>query len=72
MDISYTKGLFTAVADARPTDDGRYQGVVSLCRDDGTGAEDTLYEVPDLAATHDEAIEDAKLLAQRILGELEF
>lgn len=70
-DITYTKGIYTAVATAREMDRGLYQGVVSLARDDGEGLENTVYEVDGASGTPEEALEEAKALAHRILGELE-
>jgi hypothetical protein len=63
-DVTYTKGLYTATATVRPVDGGQYRGVVTLARDEGEGLENTIYEV--------EALEEAKALAHRILGEIEF
>ncbi|MEM5438096.1 hypothetical protein [Paraburkholderia diazotrophica] len=70
-DVTYTKGLYTATATTRPLDGGKYQGVVSLSRDEGEETEDTVYEVEATSATADEALEEAKALAHRILGEIE-
>ncbi|ALL63314.1 MULTISPECIES: hypothetical protein [Paraburkholderia] len=70
-DVTYTKGLYTATASVRPVDGGQYQGVVALSRDEGDETEDTLYEVEATSPTADEALEDAKALAHRILGEIE-
>jgi hypothetical protein len=70
--ISYTKGIYTATASMRPVHQGRFQGVVSLTRDAGEGdPESTDYEVEATSASEDEALEEAKALAHRILGELE-
>jgi hypothetical protein len=71
-DVTYTKGIYTATAAVRPIDDGLYQGVVSLARDDGDEQENTVYEVEATSATPEEALEEAKALAHRILGEIEF
>ena len=70
-DVTYTKGLYTATATVRTLDDGKYQGVVSLSRDDGAETDDTVYEVDSTSATPEEALEEAKALAHRILGEIE-
>ncbi len=45
--------------------------MVSLARDDGEEPENVLYEVETTSATANEALEEAKALAHRILGELE-
>ncbi len=70
-DVTYTKGIYTAVAGVRALDGGRYQGMVSLARDDGEALENSVYEVEAASGTPEEALEEAKALAHRILGELE-
>jgi hypothetical protein len=71
-DITYTKGIYTATVAARPLDGGNYQGVVTLQRDDGAEMENTVYEVTATSPTETEALDEARALAHRILGELEF
>ena len=70
-DVTYTKGIYTAVATVRDVNGTQYQGVVSLARDDGETPENTVYEVEAVSSTPEEALEEAKALAHRILGELE-
>ncbi|SAL67756.1 hypothetical protein AWB68_03810 [Caballeronia choica] len=70
-DTTYTKGLYTATIGVRPVDDGQFQGVVSLARDDGEGTDSTLYEVGASSENEGEALEEARALAHRILGEIE-
>ncbi|QGZ60382.1 hypothetical protein [Paraburkholderia acidisoli] len=73
-DVTYTKGIYTAVATVRPMNAGNagtYQGLVSLARDDGEDLENALYEVEAASGTPEEALEEAKALAHRLLGELE-
>lgn len=70
-DVTYTKGIYTATVAVRPLDDGQFQGVVSLARDDATAPETTSYEVQAPSPSAKEALEEAKALAHRILGELE-
>ncbi|MFC5429398.1 hypothetical protein ACFPTO_11390 [Paraburkholderia denitrificans] len=70
-DVTYTKGIYTAVATTRPMDGGLFQGLVSLARDDGEALENAVYEVESASGTPEEALEEAKALAHRILGELE-
>ncbi len=70
-DVTYTKGIYTAVATVRTVDGEQFQGVVSLARDDGDEQENTVYEVEATSATPEEALEEAKALAHRILGEIE-
>lgn len=71
-DVTYTKGLYTATATVRPLDGGEFRGVVSLARDEGEELENTIYEVEATSTTEEEALEEAKALAHRILGEIEF
>jgi hypothetical protein len=71
-DVTYTKGLYTATATVRTVDNGgRYQGLVTLIRDEGDETENTVYEVESTSASLEEALEEAKALAHRILGEIE-
>ncbi|WP_322043784.1 hypothetical protein [Paraburkholderia sp. J67] len=70
-DVTYTKGIYTAVASVRPMNAGQYQGQVALARDDGEALENALYEVDAASGTPEEALEEAKALAHRLLGELE-
>jgi hypothetical protein len=69
--ITYTKGLYTAIATARARGHGQFQGVVSLARDDAEAPETTEYEVRATSASEQEALGEAKALAHRILGEIE-
>jgi hypothetical protein len=70
-DATYTKGLYTATATVREAEGGKYQGIVSLARDEGDEVENTIYEVEGMSASAQEALEEAKALAHRILGEIE-
>ena len=73
-DITYTKGIYTATASAREVGSDTWQGVVTLSRDEGEANADqetTLYEVEATSSTPEEALEEAKALAHRILGEIE-
>ena len=70
-DVIYTKGIYTAKPGVQALDDGRFQGVVQLARDDATEPETTVYEVKGVSATVSEALAAAKALAHQILGELE-
>ncbi|MDH3032118.1 hypothetical protein [Methylobacterium fujisawaense] len=67
----YTKGIYTAKAHTRKTDRGQYQGYVILSRDEGGTPDNTLYEVEATSANEEEAFNEAKALAHRILGEIE-
>ncbi|RKT25827.1 hypothetical protein B0G69_1557 [Paraburkholderia sp. RAU2J] len=73
-DITYTKGIYTATASVRDIGQDTWQGVVTLTRDEGDESVDqetTLYEVKEPSSTPEEALEEAKALAHRILGEIE-
>jgi hypothetical protein len=70
-DTTYIKGIYTATIGIRAVDGGEFQGVVSLARDDGEETEATTYEVSATSASEEEALEEARALAHRILGEIE-
>jgi hypothetical protein len=73
-DITYTKGIYTATASIRDIGQDTWQGLVTLARDEGEESADqetTLYEVETTSSTPEEALEEAKALAHRILGEIE-
>jgi hypothetical protein len=55
----------------RAVDGGQFQGLVSLARDDGEETDATNYEVEATSENEDEALEEARALAHRILGEIE-
>jgi hypothetical protein len=70
-DTTYTKGIYTATIGVRATDSGQFQGLVSLSRDDGESDEATIHEVESASENESEALEEARALAHRILGEIE-
>ncbi|HEX7933730.1 MAG TPA: hypothetical protein VF573_11745 [Paraburkholderia sp.] len=73
-DLIYTKGIYTATASVRELERDKWQGVVTLARDEGEATEDqetAVYEVEATSPTPEEALEEAKALAHRILGEIE-
>ncbi|MDR5778184.1 hypothetical protein QCE63_01925 [Caballeronia sp. LZ065] len=70
-DTTYTKGIYTAKIGVRAIDDGQFQGLVSLTRDDGEDTEATLHEVEAASSNEEEALNEARALAHRILGEIE-
>jgi len=70
-DTTYTKGIYTATIGVRAIDGGQFQGLVSLARDNGEETDATLYEVEAASQNEDEALEEARALAHRILGEIE-
>ena len=70
-DTTYTKGLYTATIGVRAIDGGKFQVLVSLARDDGEDTDATLYEVESTSENEEEALNEARALAHRILGEIE-
>jgi hypothetical protein len=73
-DTIYTKGIYTATIGAHAGDGGEFRGVVTLVRDDGEFDEESepkQYDVAATSLTEEEALEEARALAHRILGELE-
>lgn len=70
-DTTYTKGIYTATATVCPADGGQFQGMVALVCDQGDALENLIYTVEATAGTEEEALDEAKELAQRILGEIE-
>jgi hypothetical protein len=73
-DITYTKGIYTATASIKQVGQDSWQGAVTLMRDDGEAGADqetTQYNVDATSSTPEEALEEAKALAHRILGEIE-
>lgn len=70
--ISYTKGGHHASASIIGTDDGRYQGAVVLSHDSVDNDIPTEHHiVPVLSDTQDEAFDEAKALAHRLLANLQ-
>lgn len=70
-DVTYTKGIYTATATVRELGVDQYQGIVALSRDDGDETEETVYKIETTSGTPEEALEEAKALAHRVLGEIE-
>ena len=73
-DITYTKGIYSATASVKQVGSDSWKGAVTLSRDDGdtsSSPETTQYEVDTSSSTPEEAFEEAKALAHRILGEIE-
>lgn len=66
--ITYTKGERVAEVDIRQLADEKFQGVV-LLRVAGSAGDEPPHCVPTLTDTPEEALEEAKALAHRLLGE---
>ncbi|WP_144110781.1 hypothetical protein [Paraburkholderia sp. BCC1886] len=74
-DITYTKGTYTATASIKEVKADTWQGLVTLSRNDEDGddsgsGESTDYHVEATTSTPEEALEEAKALAHRILGDI--
>jgi hypothetical protein len=68
---SYHKGKWRADVDADELAGGKFQGVVLLFHEDGqVQGQQIEHRVPDLSDTFSGAIEEAKSLAHRLLGDL--
>ncbi|MBC7414317.1 MAG: hypothetical protein H7327_05230 [Herminiimonas sp.] len=68
--IAYKKGKHHANVAVIATEDGRFQGVVMLSHEvEGEGA--TRHLVPGASDTQDEAFDEAKALAHRLLANLQ-
>jgi hypothetical protein len=68
--ITYTKANRIAEADIQKLDDGKFQGVVLITyKGDGAAAEQSQHIVDNVSDTPQEALDEAKALAHRILGE---
>ncbi|AFQ46917.1 hypothetical protein PI86_11365 [Burkholderia sp. A9] len=68
---TFTKGIYTAKAHTQHSANGQYQGYVLLARDDGDETENMRYDVHTTSPSEEEAFDEAKALAHRILGEIE-
>ncbi|CAN0623904.1 hypothetical protein LIG30_3780 [Burkholderia sp. lig30] len=67
----FTKGIYTAKAHTRQTANGQFEGYVILTRDEGEAPDNTVYDVGSTSPNEEEAFNEAKALAHRILGEIE-
>jgi|GEM_PF-346731 len=68
--ITYTKADWVAQADIQKLADGRYRGVVLISKEaDGT-AQDTEHTVEAASDSPEEALEEAKALAHRLLADV--
>ncbi|MBN3792899.1 hypothetical protein [Burkholderia sp. Ac-20353] len=68
---TFTKGIYTAKAHTQHSGTGQFQGYVILTRDDGDDTENVRYDVHTTSPNEEEAFNEAKALAHRILGEIE-
>ncbi|AOK17967.1 hypothetical protein WT26_19375 [Burkholderia cepacia] len=68
---TFTKGIYTAKAHTQHAGNGQFQGYVILSRDEGEAPDNTVYDVGSTSPSEEEAFDEAKALAHRILGEIE-
>lgn len=68
---SYRKGNWRASVDAEELASGKFQGVVLLFHEGGPAHEQQImHRARDIADTFDGALEEAKVLAHHLLGNL--
>lgn len=68
--IKYTKADWVAQADIQERDDGKFQGVVLISHEQGPKSEQAQHTVDDASDSPEEALEQAKALAHRILADI--
>jgi hypothetical protein len=68
--VKYKKAEWTAEADIQRLDGGKYQGVVLITHESGAEGKQAQHTVASLSDTPQEALDEAKALAHRILGDL--
>lgn len=69
--VKYTKANWVAQADIQELADGKYRGVVMISRESGNGSDDAEHTVDAVSDSPEEALEEAKALAHRLLAEVE-
>jgi hypothetical protein len=69
--VTYTKGDWHVEADIQPAGKGKFQGIVLIRRDSMADSDGSEYTVDAVSNTPAEALEEAKALAHRLLGERE-
>lgn len=68
--VKYKKADWTAEADIQRLAGGKYQGVVLITHESGSEDEQAQHIVDSLSDTPEEALDEAKALAHRILADL--
>jgi hypothetical protein len=68
--VTYTKENWKAEADIQRLPDGKFQGVVLITRMGAPADDERPRTVNTVSETPEEALEEAKALAHRILGNL--
>lgn len=67
--VVYQTGNWKAEAHAEELASGKYQGVVLLFHEGGESTEQIMHRAIDVSDTPEAALEEAKVLARRVLGE---
>jgi hypothetical protein len=67
---TYHKGNWKAEVSVEELASGKFQGIVSLLREDRPSTEQIERRTLDISDTFDGALEEAKVLAQHVLGNL--
>lgn len=68
--VTYTKQAWKAEADIQRLPDGKYQGVVLVTRQEGGQDDAQPRPVDTVSDTPEEALEEAKALAHRLLADI--
>jgi hypothetical protein len=69
--MTYSKGDWIAEADIKPLSGGAFQGIVQVIHRNGSASDEVSQHLVDAASdSPEEALEEAKALAHRILGDL--
>jgi hypothetical protein len=68
--VTYTKEGWKAEADIQRLPSGKFQGVVLITRMGNAAADESPRTVSTASDTPEEALDEAKALAHRLLGEL--
>ena len=68
--ITYTKEAWRAEADIQRLDSGKFQGVVLITHMDGRERDEAPHVVDTLCDSPEEALEEAKALAHRLMAAL--
>lgn len=69
--VTYTKANWVAQADIQELAGGKFRGVVLISRENGTTSDDAEHTVNAASDSPEEALEEAKALAHRILANVE-
>lgn len=69
--VKYTKADWIAQADIQERDDGKFQGVVLISHEQGAKSEEVQHTVEAASDSPEEALEQAKALAHRILANVD-